>query len=457
MKYCYSVFLILLVLAFAGTGCQEAKTNEAKVVFRVSNEGNFYFQSEGHAEYERVVPDSLGNTVFTVELKEPGYYQYTSTKQVFYSVYLVPGTRMEIYEDANGVTFKGDLAAENTFLAENRFTGVVSKEEAPSYSTEWMRINTEELNRLVEKLNKSGLSPEFIQVQTLKYRYSFYNQLLEGPALMSMFMKVNVDLPDNYYDFLKDLKFDDPLIIRLPKWFPTLLAAFERMEKEGMIEVSPDKYMEIYAERIENEKVRSLFLINLLNFILDKGYSDEFPAYVMDIRRLITDTAAIAQLPAIEVRYQQAREANKSIVRGMPAPEFKAVDVKGKEYTSEQFKGKVQVLDFWFTGCVPCRAEMPYMEKLADEMKGMPIVFVSVSLDTGNELVGLWKQMVEGKKGTEFHLNVLEGFKSDLAKAYLIRAVPRIVIIDKEGKIVDAYAKRPSDPKLKMQLLELMR
>lgn len=224
-----------------------------------------------------------------------------------------------------------------------------------------------------------------------------------------------------------------------------------------MIEVSPDKYMEIYAGRIENDKVRSLFLINLLNFTLDKGYSDELPTYVMNVRRLITDTAAIAQLPAIEARYQQAREANKSILRGMPAPEFKAVDINGKEYTSDQFKGKMQVLDFWFTGCVPCRAEMPYMEKLAEEMKGMPVVFASMSLDVGDELIGLWKQMIQDKKGAEYRLNVPGGFKSDLVKAYLIHSVPRIVIIDKEGKIVDAYAKRPSDPKLKMQLLELMK
>ena len=456
MKCGYSMLLMILVLAFAGTGCQEAKTNEAKVVFRVSNEGNFYFQPEGHAGYERVVPDSLGNTVFTAELKEPGYYQYTSTKQRFYSVYLVPGAQMEISDDVNGVTFKGDLAEENTFTAENPFTTVVSQ-EIPSYSDKWVKVNQEKLSHILEKLNKSGLSPEFIRQQTLKYQYDFYRQLLEGPDMMAMFMKVNIDLPDNYYDFLKDLKFDDPLITRLPKWFKTMLAAFERMEKEGMIEISPAKYMEIYAGRIENEQVRSLFLVNLLNFTLEKGYSDELPAYVMSVRRLITDTAAIAQLPVIEARYQQAREANKSILRGMSVPEFKAVDVKGKEYTSDQFKGKVQVLDFWFTGCVPCRAEMPYMEKLADEMEGMPIVFVSMSLDTGNELVGLWKQMVEGKKGAEFHLNVPEGFKSDLAKAYLIRSVPRIVIIDKEGKIVDAYAKRPSDPKLKMQLLELMK
>lgn len=111
------------------------------------------------------------------------------------------------------------------------------------------------------------------------------------------------------------------MITRVPKWFQTLLAAFERMEKEGMIEVSPDRFMEIYAQRIENEKVRSLFLVNLLSLTLDKGYSDSFPDYVIGIRRLITDSSAITQLSAIEARYQSARDANSTILRGMPAPE----------------------------------------------------------------------------------------------------------------------------------------
>lgn len=455
MKCSYNIGLILLVLVFAGTGCQKTKTDDTRVTFRVSRAGNFYFQPEGESGYQKVIPDSSGRCIFTAELEEPGYYQYTNTKQQFYSVYCAPGAQMEIYEDSSDVTFRGDLSAENTFLAENRFTAVVP-EEIPAYSEEWIKINTAELDCLLEKLNTSGLSSEFVQVQTLKYRYDFYRQLLEGPALRSMFMNVNVNLPDHYYDFLKDLKFDHPFITRLPKWFPTMLAAFERMEKEGMIEVSPEGYMEIYAGKIENEKVRSRFLVHLLNFTLDKGYSDDLPAYIARVRPLITDPADVQQLTALETRYHQAREANKSILRGMPAPTFEAVDVKGNKYTSDQFKGKVQVLDFWFTGCIPCRAEQPYMEKLAEELKDRPVVFIALSLDSGEELTELWKQMVQDKEGKEYHLNVPKGFKSNLAKAYSIRGVPRIIIIDQEGKIVDAYAKRPSDPKLKVQLLELM-
>ena len=149
MKYSYNIGLILLVLAFAGTGCQKTKTNDTWVTFQVSRAGNFYFQPEGEPEYEKVIPDSSGRCIFTTKLEESGYYQYTNTKQQFYSVYCVPGARMEICEDSSGVTFRGDLAAENTFLAENRFTAVVP-EEIPAYSEEWIKINTAEQNRLLE-------------------------------------------------------------------------------------------------------------------------------------------------------------------------------------------------------------------------------------------------------------------------------------------------------------------
>ena len=112
--------------------------------------------------------------------------------------------------------------------------------------------------------------------------------------------------------------------------------------------------MEIYAKKIGDEKVRSMFLVELLNLTLQKGYSDDFPTYLEGVRQYITHPEALAALPALEARYQESKETHKIIARGQMAPEFKAVDVKGKEYTSADFKGKVMVLDFWFTGCIPC-------------------------------------------------------------------------------------------------------
>lgn len=85
------VLFVLLVLAFAGTSCQKEDTRGTSVTFSKSVGGDIYFQPEEKDGYEKVVPDSLGNLVLKIELKEPGYYRYVSTKQFF--LFRVPDSR----------------------------------------------------------------------------------------------------------------------------------------------------------------------------------------------------------------------------------------------------------------------------------------------------------------------------------------------------------------------------
>ena len=102
---------------------------------------------------------------------------------------------------------------------------------------------------------------------------------------------------------------------------------------------------------------------------------------------------------------------------------------------------------------------MPYFDRLAETFKDRPVQFLSVSLDTGDQLMALWKKMVSEKDGKSpvLNLNLPGGFRSDFTARMNIRSVPRVVLVDKDGRIVDAYAKRPSDPKLKLQLEKLMK
>jgi len=177
------------------------------------------------------------------------------------------------------------------------------------------------------------------------------------------------------------------------------------------------------------------------------------------VRPLITDRKALDDLAEIEKQYLTLREKNKDLLRGMEMPDFTAYTQDGKAYTLSDMKGKVVVIDFWFTGCIPCRAEMPYFDRLAETFKDRPVQFLSVSLDTGDQLMALWKKMVSEKDGKSpvLNLNLPGGFRSDFTARMNIRSVPRVVLVDKDGRIVDAYAKRPSDPKLKLQLEKLMK
>ena len=122
------VFLILTVLAFAGTGCQDKteSSTKARVEFKNTIEGNFFFIPEGStAGYTKMEPDSLGNYAYEVDLNVPSYFRYVGVNKKFYLVYLTPGARVEIQEGADGVVFAGDHVAENSCWNLSMFPGKI--------------------------------------------------------------------------------------------------------------------------------------------------------------------------------------------------------------------------------------------------------------------------------------------------------------------------------------------
>jgi thiol-disulfide isomerase/thioredoxin len=65
------------------------------------------------------------------------------------------------------------------------------------------------------------------------------------------------------------------------------------------------------------------------------------------------------------------------------APEFTLRNVLGGELKSADLKGKVIILDFWATWCVPCKMEIPEYNKLRVKLKDQGVEFVGVTFDSG--------------------------------------------------------------------------
>ncbi|MGH7997487.1 MAG: TlpA family protein disulfide reductase [Opitutaceae bacterium] len=76
-----------------------------------------------------------------------------------------------------------------------------------------------------------------------------------------------------------------------------------------------------------------------------------------------------------------AAEGAMSAPDRTPAPAWALPDLQGTSVTSNQFKGKVVVLDFWATWCPPCRAEIPGLESLYRQYADKGLVIVGISLD----------------------------------------------------------------------------
>lgn len=124
--------------------------------------------------------------------------------------------------------------------------------------------------------------------------------------------------------------------------------------------------------------------------------------------------------------------------------DFQYADANGKMHRLSDYKGKVVVVDVWATWCAPCKAEIPHLEKLQEEMKGKDVAFVSVSFDTDE---AAWKKFIKEKAlgGTQ----LISFRKGPLVDDYKIDAVPRFMVFSKDGKTISTDAPRPSSPELK--------
>ncbi len=114
---------------------------------------------------------------------------------------------------------------------------------------------------------------------------------------------------------------------------------------------------------------------------------------------------------------------------------FSFKDINGKKVSLSQFKGKVIILDFWATWCVPCKAEIPGFIDLQKKYgaKGLQIVGVSVddSMPTAKKYAGDMKM--------NYPVLLAEG-KDDILKAYgPIDSIPVSVVIDRQGKIASRH------------------
>jgi peroxiredoxin len=116
-----------------------------------------------------------------------------------------------------------------------------------------------------------------------------------------------------------------------------------------------------------------------------------------------------------------------------PAPAWSLKDPDGKPVTSDQFKGKVVILDFWATWCVPCKSEIPGYIELQKKYGADGLAVVGVSVDSDGALI-----VKKFMKTYGINYTVVLAGESDITGAYGdVSAIPTTFIIDRAGRIRD--------------------
>ena len=144
---------------------------------------------------------------------------------------------------------------------------------------------------------------------------------------------------------------------------------------------------------------------------------------------------------------QYSKASKMAKLKGTPSPKFTNYEnYNGGTTSLDDLKGKFVYIDVWATWCGPCKVEIPYLKEVEKEFHDKNIAFVSISVDKLGAYEA-WKKMIAEKEMGGIQL--FAGSDSKFAEDYQIDGIPRFILIDDKGNIVNPDAPRPSNPKLK--------
>ncbi len=183
----------------------------------------------------------------------------------------------------------------------------------------------------------------------------------------------------------------------------------------------------------------------LTHYIGSFNYEENYETGLAELTSMVEELG-------LSPRYISDFKARKASVKGTPFPvDILLTDVEGNKVDFSRYRGYYVYVDLWASWCVPCCREVPYLQKLEKELNNDLVKFVSISIDRGTKE---WKARMEALNMCG---NQLINQDNKLAEALNVGSIPHFLIYDKEGKLFQYKAPRPSSGEELKQLLEHLR
>ncbi len=303
-----------------------------------------------------------------------------------------------------------------------------------------LMVRTREYSKTI-KVNEDGTFKDTLKVETGLYF------LYDGNESTHVFLKNGFDLNVT----LDTKEFDESV-----KYTGNGAESSNYLAKKALMEETlyPPSLFDFEEEKFNSETTK---IHNKLSSFLDEYKNIDSTLYSSQKKEIDGFKEGIFNVYKKSQKREQERAAQFAGFIGNPSPTFDNYEnYKGGTTSLSDLKGKFVYVDIWATWCGPCKREIPFLKEVEEKYHDKNIEFVSISVDNGrgyqNKSVEAskegWKKMIAEKEMGGIQLFSDNAWKSDFVQGYKVQGIPRFILIDPAGNVVNADAPRPSSPKL---------
>ena len=450
MKKIVTSIAVISLLAACGEKAAEGKVDYAVLSGKVSsvdakgeNQKLLLLQND---EVVKEIPVQADGT-FRDTIREIGdnhFYYLVENPAVQTPLYLANGTNMELTlnEEMSKTMVSGSQTKQTQYLIErnsfinDRINGADSNlfGQKPQEFKENVKAFFAELDK---KLKAYGFDEEFVKNQEKWTNYKFVEYLTIFPTYHRYTSGNEAILPDDFYAERDGIDYDNAEEFRTIDTYRDLVRSkfYTIINNPNDAENIKKFISEVNALKSENiraDLAKGTFQLISPNSTVNKEIFDF-------INKNVTDEK-------VKEAAKKAYDVATKLTSGSPSPKFSNYEnFNGGTTSLDDFKGKVTYIDIWATWCLPCRGEIPALKELEKKFHGKDVAFVSISIDQNKDE---WKEFVKSEDLKGVQLFAENAFESQFIQDYGIRQIPTFIIIDKEGKIVNADAPRPSSDEI---------
>ncbi len=403
---------------------------------------------------DSVFVDDQGFYLLSKEIEKPGYHTFSYNDNNI-SLFLDKGFDLTLNFDAGDlaapIKFDGKGSLENNYLQEMKSLRdelQLSTKELFSLDETAFVAKLDSIRDAKNNLFETTFTEDvevnayFLTTEKAKIQYARANTMLLYPRYHKYFSgNDSFEVSENFDAYLDELNLNDPALLSSGD-YSRFLETYLQQQASNLFD-SDSNYS-------KNDNGWFLAQIDAIESSLENADIKQHLAF-----RIMSDQIryqGIKDLDELMAKYEpysndslmgilQERIAEwESIANGKPAPGFTYPDIDSNMHSLSDFAGKYVYIDVWATWCGPCRGEIPYLKKLEEEFKDKNVQFISVSIDDSKDD---WVKFEQSQELGGLQL-FAGGWDSDIAVNNLIHSIPRFILIDTEGNILDNNAPRPS-------------